>query len=446
MSQAEAVLETRIMAQGLTLLRQAAPMVLSRAGLAAMAVTDAVMVAHYSSADLAAANLADGTFGRLADVFMAFLHAALVLVVAAAAPSRRIERLSLWQRAVKAALLMGVLGLLLALMAPTLLALAGQPPDVSQLAGSVIRLLACGLPMGLVAIACAIHLEAVGRAGLVAAAMVIANLANVAGNWLLIEGNLGFPAFGVEGSAAVTSMVRIALAVALVAAVRLHEGPGAFARQPAAHQTRPDHFRLGFSALGAAATMHLLGIWLTFFAGWLGPLSLAAFSAGWILNLPGLLLAAGLGDAMALRVAQRQTRTGQPERQPVMSDLSVLAGLLLPWVLCLSLLPAGVAGLYTPDPALQSLMVMLLPMSGLVLLLDGLSYAVAAALRGLKDIALPTVIQVVAMLATPLLAWLFAFGLSMGVTGLLVAILITSSARLILLGLRMFKLFRPSAV
>ncbi len=433
------------MAQGRLLLRQAAPMVVSRAGLAAMAVTDAIMVAHFSSADLAAANLAEGTFGRLVDVFMAFIHAALVLVVAAAAPALQADRLAIWQRAVQAALVMGLTGFLAALAAPSLLLQAGQDPAVSELAGRVIRLLACGLPMGLVAVVCAIHLEAIGRAGLVATAMVVANLVNIGGNWLLIEGNLGFPQLGVEGSAAVTSMVRMALAFVLIAAVRLIEGPAVFALLPEAKRTRPDHFRLGFSALGAAATMHLLAIWLTFFAGWLGPMALAAFAAGWILNLPGLLLSAGLGDAIALRVTQRRTETGEAPLRPLLNDLGVLGGLLLPWVLALSMVPAAIAAVYTPDPMLASLMVVLLPISGLVLLLDGLSYAVAAALRGLKDIAVPTCIQVAAMLATLLLAWVFAFGWSMGVRGLLVAILITSSARLTLLSLRMIKLFRPAS-
>ena len=429
-------------AQWLSLLRQAAPMVVSRAGLAAMAVTDAVMVAHFSSAELAAANLAEGTFGRLVDVFMAFIHAALVLVVAAAGPSRQGERLAIWHRSLRMAVIMGAGGLAVAFCAGPLLQAMGQPQHISDLAAKVIVLLAIGLPAGLIALASAIHLEGVGRAGLVAGFMLVANLLNIAGNWVLIGGNLGAPATGVLGSAATTTSVRILLAVALVVAVRRIEGPPAFTAKPTGGIGR-DHWRLGFSALGASATMHLLGIWLTIFASWLGPLPLAAFAAGWILNFPGLLISAGLGDAIAMRVASRLSRSGDAPLQPVRADITLLALVLGPWAVLLLLAAPAIAALYTPDPALRALMHVLLPMSGVVLLLDGLSYAAAAALRGLKDIAVPTAIQVAAMVATPILAWCLAFGLGIGVAGLLIAILLTSTVRLLLLAVRMLLLFRP---
>lgn len=431
-------------AQRFSLLRQATPMVVSRAGLAAMAITDAVMVAHFSSTELAAASLAEGTFGRLADVFLAFIHAALVLIVAAAAASRQGDRLAIWQRALRIAMLMGFAGFVVALFAGPLLQLFAQPTQISDLAAKVILLLACGLPAGLMALACAIHLEAIGRAKLVASFMILANLLNVGGNWLLIEGHWGFPGLGVLGSAATTTIVRILLAIGLIVLVRWFEGPSTFAVQPQDPLVRRDHYKLGFTALGASAAMHLLGIWLTLFAGWLGPLPLAAFAAGWILNLPGLLLAAGIGDAIALRVAHRLTQTGEASPARAWSDLSVLALLLSPWVLLLMLAAPVVAGVYTPDPELRALMIKLLPMSGLVLMLDGLSYATSAALRGLKDIAVPTAIQVGAMIATPILAWFLAFWLGMGVEGILVAILTTSLARLSLLAFRMFLLFRPA--
>ena len=55
------------------LLRLAVPMIVSRAGLAAMAIVDAVMVSRYSSNQFAMLGLADGTLGRLSDVFGAFV-------------------------------------------------------------------------------------------------------------------------------------------------------------------------------------------------------------------------------------------------------------------------------------------------------------------------------------------------------------------------------------
>lgn len=415
-------------------------MVLSRAGLAAMVVVDAVMIARYGSDELAVSRLAEGTFGRLADVFAAFMHAALVLVAVAPAPACSARRLAVWRRALACAATMGLLGLGCAWLAPSLLLAAGQEPALVREAGTVILVLALGLPAGLVALACAVHLEGIGRAGLVARWMLGANALNILLNWLMIGGNAGLPAWGAAGSAAATGLVRVALAVVLVAAVLRIERPA-----PAAASSdtdRADHWKLGFGAAGASGVMHLLGVWLTVFAGWLGALPLAAFASCWILGLPGLLLAAGIGDAIAVRIAG----DGPGDRaRRLRSDLATLALVLATPAAIIVVAPLGVASLYTPDPVLAAELALLLPLAGVVLLLDGLSYGAVAALRGTRDVAVPTAIQIGAMAATPPLAALFTFSWAMGVYGLVLAILVTSAARLTGLGLRLILIVGPAS-
>ncbi|MCY1667609.1 MATE family efflux transporter [Rhizobium sp. SL86] len=430
------------------LLRQAAPMVLSRAGIAAMAIVDALMVARLGSSELAATTLADGTFGRIVDICISGLHAALVLTAAARLPERTAERIAVWHRATAAALLAGFVVLALAPFAGVLLAASGQEAALSARSGTVILILAAGLPAGLVALAAAVHLEGIGRAGLVARWMIAANLANAGLNALLIGGFDPIPALGTAGSATATTLVRIALAVALVMALRRIEGPAAFRR---AHQPdkaraasgRRDHLKLSLGAASTAAGMHALGVWLTVFAGWLGTAALAAFASGWVLNLPGLLLAAGIGDAISMRAAS--AAPGQATKR-LWRDLAALAIVLAPFTAILFLLPGTIATHFTPDETLAGLMTSLLPISGLVLMLDGMSYGVFAALRARKDIGLPTLIQVGCMVLTVLLAAAFAFKLDHGVLGLMQAIIITSLLRLTLLFARLIAVFgtRPS--
>ncbi len=290
------------------LFRQAAPMIISRAGIAGMAIVDALMVARLGSSELAATTLSDGTFGRLVDIGISGLHAALVLTAAARLPEKAAARLAVWHRASLAALLAGLLVFALAPFAGALLAATGQAPSLSARAGTVILILAAGLPAGLIALAAAVHLEGIGKAGLVARWMIAANLANAGLNALLIGGIDPIPALGAAGSATATTLVRIGLAIALVAAVRRIEGPAAFRRTATlapqeAATGRRDHLKLAFGAVSTSTGMHALGIWLTVFAGWLGAAPLAAFASCWILNMPGLLLAAGIGDAISMRAA-----------------------------------------------------------------------------------------------------------------------------------------------
>ncbi|SIR32036.1 multidrug resistance protein, MATE family [Rhizobium sp. RU20A] len=425
------------------LFRQAAPMIISRAGIAGMAIVDALMVARLGSSELAATTLSDGTFGRLVDIGISGLHAALVLTAAARLPEQAAARLAVWQRASLVALCAGLVVFALAPFAGLLLAGIGQEPSLSARAGTVILILAAGLPAGLIALAAAVHLEGIGKAGLVARWMIAANLANAGLNALLIGGFDPLPALGAAGSATATTMVRIGLAIALVAAVRRMEGPGAF--RPAqitdpvqAAGNRRDHLKLSFGAVSTSAGMHALGVWLTVFAGWLGTAPLAAFASCWVLNLPGLLLAAGIGDAISMRAAAADGPSARLWR-----DLGRLAFVLAPISAVIVLFAGPIAAHYTPDAALSALLAMLLPVTGVVLFLDGMSYGVFAALRARKDVALPTLIQVGCMVATVLLAGVLAFRLDHGVSGLVEGIIATSLLRLGLLLARLFVVFRP---
>ncbi len=288
------------------------------------------------------------------------------------------ERLAVWHRASLAGLLAGLLVFALAPLAGTLLALSGQEAALSARAGTVILILAAGLPAGLIALAAAVHLEGIGRAGLVARWMIAANLANAGLNALLIGGIDPIPALGAAGSATATTLVRIALAVALVASVRRIEGPAAFRRAAIADPqqaaaSRRDHVKLSFGAVSTSCGMHALGVWLTVFAGWLGAAPLAAFASCWVLNLPGLLLAAGIGDAISMRAATPGTPAGTAR---LWRDLARLALVLAPISAVIVLLAGPIATHYTPDVRLSALLAMLLPVTGLVLFLDGMSYGI----------------------------------------------------------------------
>jgi MATE family multidrug resistance protein len=412
------------------LLRLAAPMILSRAGMAAMTVVAALMTAHHDASELAALNLAEGTFGRVADICLSAVLSGAVLVAGARASADTPRRLASWRRAVGFSLACGLLGLAVASQAPSILSLMGQAPGLSAHAAPVILTMACGLPAGLVAVAAAVHLEAIGRAMLVTRWMVLANLVNLALGLVLIDGGLGVPALGALGAALTSALVRLGLAVALTASLRAVEGPALFQRSTD-KVARGRQLALGGAASGTSAAMHALAIWLTIFAGWLGRLPLAGFASVFTINLPGLVMAFGVGDAIAIRAA------GSRDPAQLRGDLTVLLVGLAALAAALMALRGVIGPAWAADPALQDLITSLMPFSALVLCLDGMSLGAFSALRARSDIAMPTVIQIGAMAATPLLGALLAFRFDLGVHGLLYAILATSAARLALLGLRL---------
>src|SRR5271165_1836510 len=92
----------------------------------------------------------------------------------------------------------------------------GIDAQVAAPAGSYLRILTLGtLPLMLYA-AARRYLQGVGQVRVITVSVVLANLLNWFGNWVLIYGKLGMPALGVAGSAWSTVASRVAMAGALI--------------------------------------------------------------------------------------------------------------------------------------------------------------------------------------------------------------------------------------
>jgi MATE family multidrug resistance protein len=441
----------------------AVPMVVSRAGIAGMGIADAIMVGRHGAADLALLGLSEGTIGRLLDVFAALLLAGMVLAARANAqsPADALQAGATWRRAVTMALLGGLVCAAVAAAAPWWLGWLGEPPALVAGAAPVVAVLGAGIPLALVALVSAVFLEAIGRPVTVAIAVVLANVLNLGGNWLLIGGGFGLPALGALGSAISTSFVRLLLAAALVTGVWMlsdHDRLGIRRRTAGFwHRDGAEQRRLGIGAATTAAVLNSLGMSLTVLASWLGALPLAAMTALWSALSVGALLGLGFADATALRVAASVGGAGQAPspRAPIQAGgtpsqairlglaitMIVLALLVLPVILA----PTAIADLYAGGEqagTLRTALVVLLPLGAAVLLLDGGAFVCGAALRGLSEAAWPAGVQIaVAVILLPL-AWWFAIIRGGGAIGLVEAILIGSLLRTTALAVRLRRLLR----
>lgn len=417
------------------LLRVAVPMVISRAGIAGMGIADGIIVARHGAGDLAALGLADGTIGRVLDVMLVFLAAGMVLVANACAAGRSREAGAVWRRAVTLALTVGLAGSAAGLLCEPWLRGLGEAPSLVATAAPVVRMLALGMPAALIAIATALFLEAVGRATVVAAAVVLANVLNIGLNWLLIGGELGLPAWGAFGSALSTTAVRLTLAVVLVTyAWNLgdRETLGIRDRTQPRWRGGEAQRRLGYGAAATAAAMNGLAMCLTIFAGWLGTLSLAAVVATWNLLSIGMLVTLGLADATSLRVAAALGR-----RVGGWAD-GLLGLALAACVSCVLLVPivaapGEVAAMYTGRDDLRAALAALLPLGGLVMVFDGAAVVSAGALRALGDVTGPAAIYVASAVVLVPLAWWIAVRNGTGTVGLMQAILLVSAVRALML-------------
>jgi MATE family multidrug resistance protein len=181
----------------------------------------------------------------------------------------------------------------------------GITPEVAGLAGGYLRIINFGtLPLLLYG-AARRYLQGVGQVRVITVTLIIANLVNWFGNWVLIYGKLGLPALGVNGSAISTCFARIGMAVALIGFAWRYErsrGHPLFR-----HWARPSLLKIRqLMRLGAPAAGQIVlevGAWngATFAAGLLNPVALATHTIA--LNYASVTYMVPLGMSAAAAVS-----------------------------------------------------------------------------------------------------------------------------------------------
>ncbi|MDE2292725.1 MAG: MATE family efflux transporter, partial [Elusimicrobia bacterium] len=218
----------------------------------------------------------------------------------------------------------------------------------------------------------------------------LGNLLNILLDWMLIYGRLGAPALGVRGSA-LASLASTGFMAAVVGLAALGRVRAAAWRFRGWHRhVFGELLRLGVPAgLQTLAEVCAFGF-TTVLMGRLGPVPTSAHQIA--LNLASITFMVPLGASMAaaVRVGQgigRGDRAGAARA----GDAALLFGVgfmsltaLLFWSV-----PAGLARLYTGDPAIVALAVRLLAVAAVFQVFDGTQVVLTGALRGLGETRLP---------------------------------------------------------
>ena len=434
---------------GQAYLRLALPMIISRAGLAAMGIADGIMVSRFQAHEFAWLSLAEGTLGRVLDVFVSFLIGGLALVPRHFSRGDNAGARWIWLRTFPVAIGCGLLALLAGFLGSPILTLLGQKPELAAGSAPCMLILGAGYPAALLAIAAAVYLEGINRPQFVAGSVVTANVLNIALNWVLIGGHLGFPAMGARGSALSTTIVRCALGIALVGfAWRWHSkepfDDSETHRAERAASGRAQ-WRLGMGAAVTVAAMATLTTPLTLIAGRLGVLPLATFSAALNIAGPAALIALGMADAAGIYVASEAAHDDLRAAAKVawaavrltLVPTAAAAAVLLIW-------SASCAAFYTLDASMRLSLAAVLPFVGVIVLVDSVGFTMVSSLRALSETAWSTGIQIGAMVLLVPLAFSLAWYQGFGIAGLFVAMLTAGCLRTALLVFRFWRRTKSS--
>jgi multidrug resistance protein, MATE family len=406
-----------------TLFAISAPIALAQVGQAAMSIVDTLMVARLGVNELAAVAIS-GTWvwssGSLAqgivqgmDPLVSQAHGARDESAAALAFQRGLV--------IAVAVSLPLMGIWFS--TETLLVLLGQDPQVSALAGDYMH---ARLPSALGFLLFTAQRQYLAGRAITRPAMwimLLGNGVNAGLNWLLIFGNLGFPALGIEGAGLATAATNLVLPLALFAWIRIaglqRGATRRWDRQSFSARGLLQYLRLGVPVgvqLALEANAFTIGMLIV---GSIGVAELAAHQV--VINMATLTFMFPLGIAIGAGARAGNligARDGAGLRLACRIALLMGGGVMAIAAVVLVVFREALPRLYLDDPEVVAIAASLLPIAAAFQIFDGTQVVGGGLMRGMGRPQAGAFANLFAFYVIGLpLAWLLAFRFGLGVIG-----------------------------
>ncbi len=395
----------------------------------AMLIIDMIIVGHLGSIELAAVGLAADWFYVLLLIGMGVVSMVAVLVAQARATGDDAGMQRAAEQGLTVASLFSVPVMLLTWYLGPLLALAGQDPGVVAAVGPYAKALAFGVPAVLWFTVLRNYVTAVERPGVIFGISLVALVLNAGLNYALVFGRFGLPALGVLGAGLGTTIVSWLMLFAL--AVHVRRAPAGDGIRYSRALARPGHplfreiVRLGLPVAGAQLLSGGMFTVAAVLVGLLSAIELAAQQIVYTVVYVSLSIAAGLGDAVRVRVAFGIGKASPPAaRQAAGLTLQMGIAVLGLAAIALWFAPSAIVSVFlrmeeAADAAVLAAAVGFSVYAGLFQLCTGVQIIAANALRGLKDTRTPMWLALLGYWVLGLgSGTVLCFGLGRGSTGM----------------------------
>ena len=404
------------------LIQLALPVMAVEMGMMSMHVVDTLFVGHLSATALASVSLALIYYFTIVVVGMGTLVGfdALVSQAVGAGDTPGVRR-ALQRGLLLAALLCVPLALILWPTEPVLRAFH-QPVEIIPVATRIVHISIFGLPGTLTFVVLRQTLQAMERLRPILGTVLIANVINVACNWLLITGHLGAPALGVNGSAIASVVGRTSLPLLLLWSGRDVLLPLLRERDPLLFEVAPLRRMLRIGLPVGVQYLLEVGVFnaVALLMGMQATDTLAAHQVAINLASFTFMMPLGIGAAAAVLVGQAIGRGDAPaaRRAAVAALTAGLVASALTTIIFLAV-PRLLASAYVAEPDVIALAATLIPLAGVFQLFDGLQAIAGGALRGAADTRAAMIANILGFWAIGLpLGLVLAFRAGMGPAGL----------------------------
>jgi multidrug resistance protein, MATE family len=399
------------------------PVILSQLGHIMVGVVDTAMVGMIGTIPQAAVALSNSLY-TLVLVFGLGVSYGITPLVAAADSSKDIsQNTELLRHGIVINTILGILLFLLLFFISPVLNLFDQKQEVVNLAIPFLNVMMLGMIPLCIFSGFKQFTEGLSFTRIAMLVTVGSNILNILLNYLMIFGHWGFPKMGLMGSCWASFISRVVMALAMFIYVYYNK-----------------HFKkywIGFSFrnLSKDLTKKILALgipsglqWVfevgafafaVIMIGWISPNAQAAHQVALCIAATTYMMASGLSAAASVRVGNQ---AGLNNREGV--RIAGFSAFLMVLVfmgfcaLCFILFRNQLPLLFNKDPEVISIASSLLVIAAFFQLSDGTQVVGLGALRGVKDVKLPTFITLIAYWVIGLpCSYFFAFKLHLGVNG-----------------------------
>ena len=423
-------------------LNLAYPVIIGQLGVIMMGVVDSLMVGRIGAAPLAAAALGSSlTF--IVIIIGLGLSMAVTPLVAIAVGAKKYEDCGVYFR--QSLLINTVFSIIITVLiffVADLIRYFDQPVEVQLQAQSYMKIIGLSsIPLMLFST----YKQFIEGLSVMRPAMIItllANIINAFANWILIFGNLGFPALALNGAGWATFSSRLFMALAMMGFVMNNKF---FKDYDVSFHFKSINWRIikKILSLGLPSGMqYFFEVGAFSFAvvmvGWLGAKQQAAHQIAINLASISFMAVLGISAAGSIRVGNavgrkdiKETRRAGFTASFLGASVMFFSGLI--FIFFRNFLPT----LYINDKDVISIASSLLIIAAIFQLSDGFQAVGIGILRGLTDVKIPTAITFIAYWIVGLpVGYLLGFTFNLGVQGVWIGLLSGLTTSAILLTLR----------
>lgn len=283
------------------------PILIGQLGTIVVGFADTIMVGRYSTEALASASFVNNLFYTANFACMGFTYGLTPLIGAKFSQGKKNAIGEILRNGV-------VLNLIFSLLITSIMLLfyfnierMGQPVELLPLIRPYLLIFLAGLIPTSIFNAFAQWSYAIGNSRMPMWIILISNIVNIIGNWLLIYGNLGFPEMGLNGAGLSTLTARIICPVAIIVIFfgikKYREYRQGFINSTISYDKLK---QITLTSLPIALQLSLESGSFTFaavVAGWLGAIELASYQIIVIVGTLGFCIYYSMGSSVSVLVS-----------------------------------------------------------------------------------------------------------------------------------------------